>query len=103
MIHDEACLAAVARSPNLIVPWVLMASYLYYHRDQNILSDAVYDMLVHRLRDEWATIKHLHKSIIKRASIQGSSSLFDIPERRYPIRCRSAALQLARTHEENAQ
>ena len=48
------------KNSNMLVPYYLMYSYLYYEKDSPIISDAEYDTICKRLHDEWDNIEHYH-------------------------------------------
>lgn len=87
--------ALTTQGVNMAVPWVLMASYLYYHRDTTILTDQQFDGLTKLVRAKWSEITHFHKDLLACLLEQDHSSLHHIPEAAYPQRCRSAACRLA--------
>jgi hypothetical protein len=62
-MFDGMCLEVLDKSPNAIVAWYLMASYAYYHEDDPILSDEVFDWLCVRFLENWNAIKHPHKHL----------------------------------------
>ncbi len=78
------------------VPWVLMAAYLYYHRDTTILSDECYDWLTSIVREDFDFIQHPHKHLLASLKDSRTSSLFDIKEGDYPTMARHAASRLAK-------
>jgi hypothetical protein len=78
------------------VPWVLMAAYLYYHRDTTILSDECYDWLTSIVREDFDFIRHPHKHLLASLKDSRTSSLFDIKEGDYPTMARHAASRLAK-------
>jgi hypothetical protein len=84
----------LAQSPNMAVPWFLMASWLYYHRDVLLLSDERYDRLCQQLDAEWDAIEHDHKPVIDRPLLKAGTA-FSIPDAAYPTRVVSAACALA--------
>ena len=43
---------------NMLVPYYLMSSYLYYVEDKQVLSDGDYDNITKRLLNEWNEVKH---------------------------------------------
>jgi sigma54-dependent transcription regulator len=92
---DVRCRRATHSNLNMAVPWVLMSAYLYYHRDDNILTDGAYDDLTKRLRAGWGDVTHRHKALLDGLMTQASSSLFDLKLEDYPSICRSAASSLA--------
>jgi hypothetical protein len=89
MMHDIACANVTASNANMLIPWVLSAAYAYYHLDDPILTDGMYDALCKRLYAEWDAVEHLHKHLLARVWLQKGS----IPLRRndYPLRVRGAA------------
>jgi hypothetical protein len=76
------------------VPWILMASFLYYHRDNSILSDNCFDELTEVVRSDWAAVSHAHKYLLSALVDQSSSSLYHLKEQDYPAITRNAALGL---------
>lgn len=75
-------------SPNRLVPYYLMSSYLYYRKDKAVLSDTDFDLLCKRILREWEDIKHPHKKLIKKDAL-GAGTGFNI--KRYPTIVMSAA------------
>tara|TARA_B100001093_G_scaffold340222_1_gene325017 strand:- start:2113 stop:2409 length:297 start_codon:yes stop_codon:yes gene_type:complete len=51
-------------SINRCVPYYLMSSYLYYERNDNVLTDIDYDKLCKRIIKEWDNITHIHKPLV---------------------------------------
>ncbi len=76
----------------MLVPWYLMASYLYYCCDRSLLSDACYDELCRRLALRWRGIKHPHKSHVNYADLAAGTCLKSYEE--YPGIVRGAATAL---------
>ena len=52
-------------SPNQLVSWFMIASYAYYVLGEPLMSDAAFDLLVMRLKENWDTADHYHKALIK--------------------------------------
>lgn len=75
-------------SPNRLVPYYLMSSYLYYRKDKAVLSDADFDLLCKRILREWGDIKHPHKKLIKKGALEAGTG-FSI--KKYPNITMSAA------------
>lgn len=50
--------------PDQLVPFYLMSCYLYYERDDPVMTDAEFDALSARLRAEWKYVKHPHKRLL---------------------------------------
>lgn len=79
-----------AKGPNLLVPWFLMASYLYYVRDISLFSDEFYDKLCGQLLDRWDEIEHPHKYLIDPFALSAGTGYY-IKEDEYPGMCKGAA------------
>lgn len=77
----------------MLVPYYLMASYLYYHADSSAMTDDAYDFLCQRLNKEWPIIEHRHKSIVKRSSLTATTG-YNIKRNDYPILVQVAAFAL---------
>lgn len=90
-------------TPNRAVAWVLMASYLYYIRDESLLSDYDYDRLTRMVVDRWSEVHHPHRHLVGGLRANASSTLFDVREDQYPAICRSAACRLARIPQRDPQ
>lgn len=73
----------------MLVPWYLMASFAYYHRDEPILSDGLFDHLCKDLLLHWDTITHRHRTAVDQASLSAGSCL--LRENQFPLRARMAA------------
>ena len=61
--------------PNLLVPFYLINSYLYYQMDTNVIHDSDYDKICQRLDREWDLISHPHKFLIKRDDLSMTTCL----------------------------
>jgi len=85
----------IGSDPNLIVPWFLMASYLYYHKNLSLFSDEYYDELSKELLSRWDQVEHRHKHLITKENLI-AGSLYTLKEEDYPEICKSAALSRAR-------
>lgn len=72
---DRHCRRLIATSPNLMIPWYLMASYSYYIEDDPILSDSLYDELAKRMLESWATLEHRHKGLITEDDLRAGTLL----------------------------
>lgn len=80
---------------NLLVPWYLMASFLYYHHDLSILTDSQFDRICVRLLSRWRVITHRHKHLIDKESLAAGTG-YDIRVERLPLICQSSAWAVAR-------
>lgn len=75
--------------PNSVVGWILLASFAYYHRDENILSDSLFDYLCSTALIDWDKITHRFKHLITKEDMK-AGSCYSIKQEDYPygiIRC----------------
>lgn len=89
MVSEEIFQKILKGNINRCVSWFLMASYLYYKSDINLMSDSQYDEIGKRLVKEIDTVTHKHRSLL--TIEKGMMSTFDIKE--YPTIVREAAIQ----------
>lgn len=80
-------------SPNAVVPWFLIASYLYYIHDLSILSDGLYDAMAKEMQRDWDQIEHVHKHLITKGDLD-AGSLYRLKASDYPGSVRGAARHL---------
>jgi hypothetical protein len=52
-----------------LIPFYLMACYLYYYKGVCLMTDAEFDRLCVRLYKAWFSLKHPHKDLIDRAEL----------------------------------
>ena len=78
------------KNSNMLVPYYLMYSYLYYEKDSPIISDAEYATICKRLHDEWDDIEHYHKHIIDKENLVAGTG-YSI---KYPTIVKDSALLL---------
>lgn len=79
-----------------LVPWILMASYIYYRRPDldPIISDTMYDAMCRILLDNWDDIEHMHKNLITKEDLK-SGTLYRLLDHDYPTICKQSAIILA--------
>lgn len=96
MTHDSTCLATLQRDPQKAVPWLLMASWLYYHRGVSILSDSMFDWVCKTAGMNWDAVSgHRHARLITPIDLF-SGSLYRLRPEDYPEMTRDTAEMLAR-------
>lgn len=71
-----------------------MASYLYYHKDLIIISDAQFDRVCRSLEHNWLDLDHPHMSLILPNDEGQIASGFHLSEKEYPSIVKHAALRL---------
>lgn len=87
---DDACRKLIGKNRNLLVPWYLMTSYLYYIKDASVIEDATYDLICKRLKDEWKWIEHPHKHLIDLQALSAGTG-YQMREQDYPALVKDAA------------
>jgi hypothetical protein len=79
---------------NMLVPWFLITSYLYYEHNLNIISDALYDDIAKQLQLYWPFIDHIHKNLIDYDALEAGTGYYLA----YPPLVRGSAISLANEH-----
>ena len=78
------------KNPNMLVPYYLMFSYLYYKDNTSLIDDTEYDLLCKTLLEKFDEVEHIHKHRIDKSSLTAGTG-YDIM---YNNRIVSAALKL---------
>jgi len=91
MIKETTFEKLMTGNPNACIPWALMACFLYYKRDESLMSDSQFDQLMHRIFKEWKKIKHPHKKLFAENKKTNTTTGFDIE---YPWITQGAAFNI---------
>ena len=83
------------KNPNMLVPYYLMFSYLYYKQNISLIDDAEYDTLCKTLLDKFDDIKHFHKHLINKDALTAGTG-YDI---KYNKRIIGGAMSLKKEYE----
>lgn len=91
---ESYCRERIASSPNMLVPWWIMAAWVYDQRlgGDALISDALFDEIADRLDREWETITHRHKHLLQRAYLKSALAI----RGRWPLISMDAAESLLR-------
>ena len=65
------------KNPNMLIPYYLMFSYLYYEKDINLITDNEFDTLCKTLLDKLDGLTHMHKHLDKKESLTAGTG-YDI-------------------------
>ena len=95
-MFNQQCLKAIKETISLSVSWYLMASYLYYHEDESLLSDELFDGLCKVMDARWGEITHVHKHLVERGDLSAGTG-FTLALEDYPSIVKSAAERLIRS------
>lgn len=99
--YDAQLTADMQRTTSAVVGWLLMASWVYYVDDGNLLSDGMYDKAMRWLQRHYPAVRHRYKHLI-RHDPGGTGSMFDLPATHYPHGIVKLALQARRRLEQGA-
>lgn len=95
-------LAKCVANPNMTVPYLLMASAIYYHGQyyhfrQAPTDDHEFDLICSFARQNWNAIHHRHKHLITLEDLDGGS-LYALKWEDYPLIVKHAAYAWMQTH-----
>lgn len=94
---EAVCRGALQTAPRSAVAWYLMASFMYYHRNISLISDAFYDYLGATMRDHWPVFEgHRHAHLITPEDL-AAGTLYRHQESDYPTITRDTAYVLAKS------
>ncbi len=65
------------KNPNMLVPYYLMFSYLYYEKNISLIDDTEFDSLCKTLLEKFDSLKHFHKHLVKKDSLTAGTG-YDI-------------------------
>ena len=80
---------------NMLIPYYLMLSYLYYVKNESLIEDTEFDIMCKDILNEWDEIEHFHKHLIDKSSLQAGTG-YDL---NYPHRVVSAAELLLKEYQ----
>ena len=65
------------KNPNMLVPYYLMFSYLYYEKDVSLIEDTEFDKLCQTLLEKYDNVEHMHKHLVSKESLTAGTG-YDI-------------------------
>ena len=54
---------------NMLIPYYLMLSYLYYEQNVSLIDDAEFDKLCKTLLEKLDNLNHMHKHLVSKESL----------------------------------
>ena len=78
------------QNENMLIPYYLMFSYLYYEKNISLIDDAEFDGMCKTLLDKLDTLSHMHKHLVKKESLTAGTG-YDI---KYTNLIKDSALKL---------
>ena len=61
------------QNANMMVPYYLMLSYLYYEKDITLIPDTEFDALCKKLLEKFDEVKHQHKHLIDKSDLKAGT------------------------------
>ena len=65
------------KNPNMLVPYYLMFSYLYYEKDISLIEDTEFDKLCQTLLEKYDSVEHMHKHLVSKEALTAGTG-YDI-------------------------
>ena len=65
------------KNSNMLVPYYLMFSYLYYEKDVSLIEDTEFDKLCQTLLEKYDSIAHMHKHLVSKGALTAGTG-YDI-------------------------
>ena len=81
------------QNENMLIPYYLMFSYLYYEKNISLIDDAEFDGMCKTLLDKLDTLTHMYKHLIKKESLTAGTG-YDI---KYTNLIKDSAMRLRNT------
>ena len=78
------------KNPNMLVPYYLMLSYLYYEKNISLIEDTEFDNLCQTLLEKYDSVEHMHKHLVSKESWTAGTG-YDIV---YTNMIKNSAMQL---------
>ena len=78
-------------NPNMLIPYYLMFSYLYYEKNINLIDDTEFDQICKTLLDKYDELEHMHKDLVKKESLTAGTG-YDI---KYTNMIKDSAMKLS--------
>ena len=75
---------------NMLIPYYLMLSYLYYEQNVSLIDDAEFDKLCKTLLEKLDNLNHMHKHLVSKESLTAGTG-YDI---KYTILIKDSAIKL---------
>ena len=78
------------KNPNMLVPYYLMFSYLYYEKNISLIEDTEFDKLCQTLLEKYDNVEHMHKHLVSKEALTAGTG-YDIV---YTNMIKNSAMQL---------
>ena len=81
------------QNPNMLIPYYLMFSYLYYEKNISLIEDGEFDDMCKTLLEKLDSLTHMHKHLVKKESLTAGTG-YDI---KYTNLIKDSAMRLRNT------
>ena len=78
------------QNENMLIPYYLMFSYLYYEKNISLIEDGEFDDMCKTLSEKLDSLTHMHKHLVKKESLTAGTG-YDI---KYTNLIKDSALKL---------
>ena len=65
------------KNPNMLVPYYLMFSYLYYEKNVSLIEDTEVDKLCQTILEKYDIVEHMHKHLVSKEALTAGTG-YDI-------------------------
>ena len=79
------------KNPNMLIPYYLMFSFLYYEKNISLIEDTEFDTMCKTLLDKYDELEHMHKDLVKKESLTAGTG-YDI---KYTNMIKQSAMKLS--------
>jgi len=79
------------KNPNMLIPYYLMFSYLYYVKNISLIEDTEFDQMCKTLLGKLDSLTHMHKHLVKKESLTAGTG-YDI---KYTNMIKDSAMKLS--------
>ena len=79
------------KNPNMLIPYYLMLSYLYYEKNISLIEDTEFDTMCKTLLEKLDGLTHMHKHLVKKESLTAGTG-YDI---KYTNMIKDSAMKLS--------
>ena len=57
------------KNPNMLIPYYLMFSYLYYEKNISLIDDGEFDKMCRTLLEKYDDLEHMHKPLVTKGDL----------------------------------
>ena len=57
------------KNPNMLIPYYLMFSYLYYEKNISLIDDGEFDKMCRTRLEKYDDLEHMHKHLVSKGDL----------------------------------